>query len=388
VVYSIFVANTVVGYLMAHKYSLINSDQKQYKLAGYNLSYQIGLYLVKIAILYYLKNYILFLACEFFFNVGYNLLVVKKVNSLYPYITTKKRYTIDADTRRNIVKNVKALFLYSIGGYLLHSTDNLLISSFVGISIVGLYSNYTLIINQLKTLANQVFTGLKDSVGNLVASECPVRRLQVFNALYLMNFLIVSLIVIVLYNTLNPFVMWWLGGEYVLPDSILIVACMNLYIDMIRSSIMVYKTVSGIFDADKYVVLITAAINLAASLLLVKDYGLLGILLGTFISIILTASWNWPRLVYKYTFKRSPLEYYLKFVLYALVTIALCAVTRGLNDAILHADAGINIWNICLRGLVSLALTILAYFVIFHRTPSYKYLENSITQLIKSRYGK
>ena len=55
IVYFIFVFNNLIGYLMADKWSLINSDQKQYKLAGYNLTYQILLNLVKIAILYYFQ---------------------------------------------------------------------------------------------------------------------------------------------------------------------------------------------------------------------------------------------------------------------------------------------------------------------------------------------
>ena len=118
IVYFIFVGNSVIGYLMADKLSLINSDQKQYKLAGYNLTYQLLMYGVKILILVYLKNYIMFLLVELMCNGLYNLLIRRKVYSLYPYINTKIRYSVPTDVRKNIVRNVKALFLTSIGGYL------------------------------------------------------------------------------------------------------------------------------------------------------------------------------------------------------------------------------------------------------------------------------
>ena len=75
IVYFIFVGNSVIGYLMADKLSLINSDQKQYKLAGYNLTYQLLMYGVKILILVYLKNYIMFLLVELMCNGLYHLLI-------------------------------------------------------------------------------------------------------------------------------------------------------------------------------------------------------------------------------------------------------------------------------------------------------------------------
>ena len=382
IVYFIFVFNNLIGYLMADKWSLINSDQKQYKLAGYNLTYQILLNLVKIEILYYFKNYVLFLAVELIFTLGYNLLVIKKVNTLYPYVNTPIKYPIDQATKKNIVTNVKALFLYSIGGYLLHSTDNIIISAYVGIGIVGLYSNYTLITGQLKSLTKPIFAGVKDSVGNLVASEGEDKQHKVFNVLYMINFCLVSFVVVLMYNTINPFISWWVGTEYLLPQYIVAIICINYYVDEIRSSIMTYKTVSGIFDADKYVVLITAVINLVVSLTLVHYYGLAGVLLGTSISVLLTASWNWPRLVYKYTFKRSPQIYYIKYVIFIAVTVGLCFITQITNDSLFSREGRYDFVTIIMRGCVCLIACAAVFFLMFSRTQSFKYL----TDIAKGLY--
>lgn len=382
IVYFIFVFNNLIGYLMADKWSLINSDQKQYKLAGYNLGYQILLNLIKIAILYFFKNYILFLAVELIFTLGYNILVIRKVNKLYPYINTKTRYAIDKATKDNIVTNVKALFFYSIGGYLLHSTDNIIISAYVGIGVVGFYSNYTLIVGQLKSLTKPIFAGVKDSVGNLVASEGEDKQHSIFNVLYMLNFCLVSFIVVLIYNTINPFISWWLGPEYLLPHYIVAIICINYYVDEIRSSIMTYKTVSGIFDADKYVVFLTAVINLIISLTLVHRYGLAGVLLGTSISILLTASWNWPRLVYKYTFKRSPKIYFIKYFVFVLVTIGLCLITGLINDAFFFRENRYELLTIFMRGGVCLLCCAIVFLAMFVKTDSFKYL----TRLINGLY--
>lgn len=387
-VYFIFVTNNIIGYLMADKWSLINSDQKQYKLAGYNLLYQITLNIAKIAILFYFKNYILYLIVELIFSLGYNILVIKKVQRLYPYIDTRQKYKIDPDVRKNIITNVKALFFYSLGGYLLHGTDNIIISAYVGVGIVGVYSNYTLIINQIKSLTKPLFAGVKDSVGNLVATETENKQLQVFNALYLLNFWVVAFVVVLMFNTINPFISWWLGTEYLFPQAVIAVICLNYYIDEIRSSIMTYKTVSGIFDADKYVVFLTAIINLCVSILLVKHYGLIGVLLGTSVAIASTASWNWPRLVYKYTFKCSPKGYYYKYILYAAVTIALCYTTSHINDYFFHCPDRYDLATICLRGTVCLATCLATFYLLFARSDGFKYLISIIRNIIDNFKSK
>ncbi len=383
IVYFIFVGNSVIGYLMADKLSLINSDQKQYKLAGYNLTYQLLMYGVKILILVYLKNYIMFLLVELMCNGLYNLLIRRKVYSLYPYINTKIRYSVPTDVRKNIVRNVKALFLTSIGGYLVHSTDNILISSFVGLGVVGLYSNYTLIVNQVKALANPLMSGVKDSVGNLVSSESKEKQYEVFNVLFFVNFVVISSICILLFCLLNPFIEWWLGNKYVFEIWIVAIICLNLYVDMIRSSALTFKTVSGIFVQDRYVALITGIVNLGVSIILVRYLGLAGILLGTSIAFLSTNSWNWPRLIFKYTFGKSPYIYYRKYLMYALLTTIMCSGCNYINGLLFGQRC--SVVSILCRGMIDITIIAAVYFVLFRHTNEYMYSIKIISAVIRHR---
>ena len=86
-----------------------------------------------------------------------------------------------------IVKNVKALFLHNIGEYCVFSTDNLLISGFVSLNAVGLYSNYTMIISQLGSLLNSVQGGIGASIGNLIAIESKEKTYQIFKVINLIK---------------------------------------------------------------------------------------------------------------------------------------------------------------------------------------------------------
>lgn len=381
IVYFIFVANNLVGYLMADKWSLINSDQKQYKLAKYTISYQIILYAIKIGILLYFKSFVAYLAVEFILSLIYNGVIIRTVNKLYPYIKTKTKYKVDHDTQKNIVTNVKALFLHSIGGYLLHSTDNIIISTFIGVGVVGLYSNYILIVSQIKALTKPVLTSMKDSIGNLVAHDSVDKQYQIFKTIDLINFFIVGIVIVILYNTLTPFVIWWLGKDYILAENIILVICINYFVDEIRTSVMMYKYVSGIFTADKYVVFITATINLIVSIILVQYMGLIGTLLGTSVALLCTASWNWPRLVYKYTFKKNVSEYYLNYCI-RIALLAFCMfTTRYIIKFIIDDTFAFS--HILIRGIISVIIFIFIFLLAYIKTPEFQYIKTSINNLIK-----
>lgn len=384
VVYFIFVANTIVGYFMADKWSLVNSDQKQYKLAGYNIAFQVSLYLIRIYVLVRYKSYLSYLIVEFICRLLYNLFIVKKVNELYPFIRTKKRYSISKETQSNIINNVKALFFHSTGGYLVHSTDNLIISSFVSISAVGIYSNFRLLVGQFSSLSKSFFNGIKESVGNLVAIESKEKQFEVFQILYFINFLITSFIVSLMYNTLNPFVSWWLGTKYVVANSTIVAICLFFFVDEIRSSIMMYKVVSGLFVPDKYVVFITALINIAVSLLLVKKYQMTGVLLGSSISLLLTASWNWPRIVYKYVFMRSPSHYFKLYGVYVVVTISISYISRLINDYYFNSVGDFSLILVVLRAGVVCFVYIIIIGILFGHSSHLR----SVIEIIQNLFLK
>lgn len=379
-VYFIFVANNLIGYLMADKWSLINSDQKQYKLAKYTITYQIVLNLVKIAILYYYKSFVAYLVVELVLQLFYNGVIIRVVNRLYPYIRTNQKYEVEKKIRENIVNNVKALFFHSIGGYLLHSTDNIIISTFVGVGVVGLYSNYFLIVSQIKSLTKPILTSMKDSIGNLVAQDSSERQYEIFKVIDLLNFFLVGFVIVVLYNTLTPFVIWWLGKPYILTETVVLVMCLNYFVDEIRTSVMMYKYVSGIFAPDRFVVFITAMINLIVSIVLVRYIGLVGVLIGTSTAILCTASWNWPRLVFKHTFKRSVWEYYKNYIFRGFLVIILLLGTKYINSELF---IGYTFLSIILRGIVSSGLFVFIFLLLYYRTSEVNYLKNSILQIIK-----
>lgn len=379
IIYFIFVFKNMISYLNAHKWSLINADQKGYVLAKYNLIFSVLTTISKIIVLILTNNYILFLLIEAFIFIIQNLWNGKIVNERYPYIKTKNKYSVEKDVKNNLITNVKALFLHNIGSYCVFGTDNILISAFISVKAVGLYSNYTMIISQLSSLLSPILNGIGASVGNLIATESKEKSYQVFNVTYFINFWIYGIFTIFLYNLLEPFINWWLGNGLLLDKLTFIIILINFYISGMRSSIITFKSKAGIFNNDKYVPLIESAINLGSSILLVRYFGLAGIFMGTTISTIVLPLWIQAKLVYNNVFDKSVVEYFRKYFLYIGITIIIGVITTCICNIItINGFIGLII-----KGGVCVIVPNLILILIFYKTVEFKYILNIIINIIK-----
>lgn len=371
VVYFIFLFNSVVNYFTAYKWSIINASQQNYKLTTINLIYQVGLNLAKLGILYFTKNYILYLVVEALFGVGLNIGIVWKANQLFPYIRTKEKYLLDVATKTNIVTNMKALFINKIGGFFMHSTDNIIISAFVGVASIGLYSNYTLITGTIGNVVNQALNSFSESVGNLIASESSEKVYEVFKTTFFVNFLLASVPVIILHNTINPFIAWWLGDEYLLGYATLCIILFNFYINTMRNTALTFKTKAGIFVKDRYTPLLQGIINLALSYIFVQYWGLPGVLFATSLSILSIGFWQFPRLCYKYVFHQSLWNYFSRYIVYSLVGILTLVLSLGLCRLVSLDNA---LLQTLFNAVISIVTLLMVYYIAFHRTVQYRQL--------------
>ena len=371
VIYFIFVIKNMISYLNAHKWSLINADQKGYVLAKYNLIFNVLTTISKIIVLLVTQNYILYLIIEIIIFIIQNLWNGKIVNDRYPYLKSKKKYRVDYETKNNLIINVKALFLHNIGAYCVFGTDNILISTLISIKAVGLYSNYTMITGQISSLLTPVLSGVGASVGNLIVTESKNKTYDIFKVINLVNFWIYSVSVIFLFNLLEPFIEWWLGEGFLLDRLTFIVLLLNFYISGMRSSISTFKSKAGIFSPDKYVPLVEAAINLSASLILFRYFGLPGIFMGTTISSLSIPVWTQSKLVYNHVFNKSVFEYFKSYIFFIGLTLSVGIGVTILCTTLVPYNGFLALVT---KGLMCVIVTNITYLVIFFRTKEFQYL--------------
>lgn len=380
IVYGIFVSKNVISYLNAYKWALINADQKGYVLAKNNLLFQVITTVSKIIILVSMKNYILFLAIELIVFIIQTMVNTYCVRKRYPYIYNKDINQLDPDTKRNINQNVKAMFFHNIGGYLVYSTDNLLISSFISVAMVGIYSNYTMVISQLSALLSPIVSGIGNGVGNLIATEEKKKIYDIFKVSFLVSFWVYSFSVIFLFNLLEPFINWWIGEGFLLGKWVFLNVLLNFYINGMRSTIGTFKSKAGLFMQDRYMPMIEGIINLVVSLILIKYMGLIGVFLGTTISSLAIPVWNQPRIVYKELFKKPLKKFFIRYIYYLLVML----VTGGITSLVCsYFIQGYSFTSLVIRGLICVTVTNTLYIIIFYKTDEFQYLWSSFKSQIQ-----
>ena len=327
-IYFLFVINSVVSYFYNYKRSLIIADQNRYIATIYRYAFFNITSIIQIALLIVFKNYILFLIIQVVMTILENILISKKADQMYPYLKDNNVKKLDKVTLSEIIKNTKAMFGHKIGGIIVNSTDNLLISKISGIATVGLYSNYLLIVGSLNTVFSILFQSVMSSIGNLGVSSSYEKKNEIFNIVNLVCFVIYGFTSVLLLLFLNPFIKLWIGEKFLLENSVLWIIIINFYITGMRKSVLTFRDALGLFWHDRFKPIFEVLFNLTFSIILGLKFGIFGILLGTTLSTLFVCCWVEPYILFKYGLKSELKKYFLIyfyqiFVLLIIITISI-----------------------------------------------------------------
>lgn len=370
-IYILFVLNTAISYFYSYKRSLIICDQKRYIATIYRYVFYFLLNVFQIIVLFLTHNYILYLITQVVFTWLENICISIKADRMYPYLKDKNIKKLDKKELNTISKNVRAMLFHKIGGVVVNSTDNILISKLVGLIAVGMYSNYYLITSALDTITAQFFNAITASVGNLGACTNSKKVKETFNTTFFLNYLIYGVITVCLLILFNPFIEVWLGKKYLFDFSVVLVITICFYLKGIRKTCLTYRDALGLFWHDRYKPIIESIINLVASIILGIKYGVLGVFMGTIISTVTTSLWIEPYVLYKYYFKENIIDYLYRFIKYTLVVVLTYLIVQKI--VILISIDGIL--GLLIKGVVSLILSILIMTIVFIKTNEIKHMK-------------
>ena len=381
-IFILFVTNTAVSYFFSYKRNLIIADQKRYIATAYRYIFYAMLNIIQIVYLIIEKNYIGYLLIQISMTIIENLLISVKADKMYPYLKKNKKIPLDRETKGEIVKNTKAMMMHKIGGIIVSSTDNIIISKFVGIIEVGIYSNYYLITNALNIIYGQLYSSILASVGNLCIENNIEEQYLVYKRIDFLGFWIYSFSSICLICLLNPFIDIWIGSQYLFPFYVVLIITVNFYIYGMRKVNITFREATGMFYKDRWKAIIEAIINLIVSVILVKKLGVFGVLLGTFISSITVCVWVEPYILFKYVFKKKLIEYFKEYFKYTLITVIIGIVTFDLCLLVKFENVFMSFLFKC---IISIIVSNLLLVLIFYRDDKFKFFFKTIKQILSKK---
>ena len=381
----LFLLSTVSTYLVAYKRSILYADQKNYIVNIIHTIYTIVLNITQLLMLYFTKNFYLYLIVKIVCQLLENIIITVFANKYYPLLKEKNNEKIDKDIEKDIFSKVKALLCHKVGSVVTNGTDNIIISKILGVVMVGIYSNYELLVRACTLMFGQIISSTTASVGNLLASKDRGKAFTIFKKIRFINFWISCFTATSLLVISQPFIKIWIGNNGLLPLSVVMVIVFNYFQKMQRHTYFAFKDSAGIWEEDKYVPIIEAVINLIISITLAKFIGLSGIILGTIISGFCYWFYSYPKFVYTKLFNRTYLDFFKETIGYILLFVVIALSTLFVSNLI---SLNSTLLQVIVNSCLCLLIPNICICVLFNKTNEYKYVKELFGKIFKKVFKK
>lgn len=382
--YLLYLFNTVASYFVVYKQSLLTADQKMYVASIYQAVIDVFKSVLQVILLFVFHNFLLYLLTDISATILRNILLVIKINRMYPFLRRKENYQLAAEEKKPIIRNVFAMFHHQVGSRVLTSTDNIVVSSSLGLLIEGIYDNHVLVVNTASTFLNYFYNVLTSEVGNIVATESREKVYRSYCCIYFASFWLYSFCCVCFAVLLEPLMVLWVGGENALGGWVPILLAVQFFIIGIRKTPLIFKEVMGLMWQDRLKPLVEAGINLVISLYLVHRIGVQGVIIGTIVSMISTSLWVEPYVLFKNGFKRPMTDFWKKFYLYLAGFLAIAAAVVFLCGKITLTGLGELIGK---GGIILVCFNVLTV-LLFFKTMEFKDIFNLAEELAGKLKGK
>lgn len=331
-IYVLYLINSALSYVMVYKQSILNADQKNYVINSICAAVNVLQCVFQVIALLITHNFFIFLIIQMVITLVKNIVISNRASAMYPFLKSKEKARLSKDEKRGIYKNIFAMFNHRVGGTVLNSTDNLLISKFIGITFCGFYNTFKMIIRVMNSFLNQFFNSMMSSVGNMTVSESKETSYRTFKYLHFLSFWVYTFCTVSFIELANPVVLVWLKDEkYTFGFPTILMIGLNFYIVGIRKIPLTFKEAMGLLWNDRVKPIIEAVLNIVISIVLIESMGIAGILMGTIISMVITSLWVEPYVLFKHGFQMSSKQFWMRNIVYFFFSGILIALVHFID---------------------------------------------------------
>ncbi len=383
-VYLMYLGATVLSYWMfAYRNSLFYAFQRIDVLNIISSTVSLVTYILQLVCLIRFRNYYAFLVISILSAIAINVITGFASKKTYPqFIATG---VLPQEERNEIFRKVKDLFTLKIGDVAFHSADSIVISSFLGLDVLAVYQNYNTILLTIISFFAVFYNACEAGIANsLIVNDERENRKLLYNirhiSFFFLNFCVTSLVCLY-----QPFMELWVGKEYLLEFSMVVLFATYLVAEIAPRTLMVFKNAGGIWHGDRFRPLIISVSNLCINIILVNIIGIKGVLIATIFTWTCIGS---PWLIYNVNHNLLRIEvkkYIMTSAIYVITMIGCAVVSYGLCSLI-HIDNLIA--NIIIRGLLCLALPNGMFCLFFLKKTEQQYFVTTALSIIKGmRHG-
>lgn len=381
VLYLLNLAATVSSYwLFAYKNSLFQAHQRVDVISKVNMFTYTLRYITQFAVIFFIKNYYIYIMATLVAQLLSNVITAVIATREYP--NYKPVGNLDKATVKEINGRIRDLFTSKIGVVIIGSADTVVISAFLGLTVLAIYQNYNYILTAVTGFVTIIFQACTAGIGNSVIVETKEKNYRDLKKFTFIIAWLAGFCTCCFLCLYQPFMEIWVGKDLMLEFSAVICFCVYYFVYEINQLLNTYKDAAGIWHEDRFRPLVTAMSNLIMNLIMVQFWGIYGVLLSTVLStLFIGMPWLLHNL-FTVLFEKKDLQSYVaRLLFYVLVTIGSCIVTY-----LLCMPIHLNRWAVLIiRGIVCLIVPNLIFLLAYHKLPEYKTSVILVNRLTKGK---
>lgn len=315
--YILYLLFSVGSYFFIFYSFFMEAIQKKYLVSIISLLSYFFLMISQILVIKYFPNYLIYLIVSL--SQGLLVYIICRILTyrIYPYLKQKTKIGL---AEKSDLKSLLGMAFHSMGSVLASYTDAFLITGFTGITTLGLYDNYKIISDKVFVLLNQITSSIKDPMRVLMAEGDRIYAEKMLNNITFFIFWISGLAAVCLINMINPFIKLWLGSNYLLGNTIIIISALIVFLSTVSYIMIDSYYFTECYKNDKKAPIIEIIVNMLVSLVLGHYLGITGVLIGTVVYYFVQIFFRCNRL-YTFYFKMSMEKYVKNFLLYVCFVI-------------------------------------------------------------------
>lgn len=384
--FGLMLISVVLSYAFSSKTSLINAYKNNYITTTISSGGMLLQCSMQIAVLILTKSFVWFLTCRII-AIALQWIITEIIARIKYKSIIHTRQQVDGETKKEVTKNVKAMFMHKIGSMLVNTADSIIISTFIGLVILGKYSNYTTIMSSMTGVIVLCFTPLTSVIGHMCVSEDKSQAKKYLDFFHTFNFVLGLIFFLGYYAVIDNLVTILFGDNLELAKSISLVITLNYFIQFMRQATLLFRDATGTFYNDRWKPFIEGLLNIGLSILFVfifpKGYNVVGVIVATIITNIFICHIVEPHVLYKYAFDMSAKKYYIRNYVYIAI---FAAALTGLHFAMRSNG---NQWvELLINGGISLAFSITISAVVILCNKHFRHYMKSFLERFKNRKNK
>lgn len=361
--YWLNLAATVCSYwLFAYKNALFQAHQRVDVTSKVSLITYTFRYGAQFLIILFLKNYYLYIMAALAAQILTNIITAAVAERMYP--NYHPRGNLEPAQIRQINGRIRDLFTSKLGAVIVNSTDTVVISAFLGLTVLAVYQNYFFILTAVIGFITVLFQASTAGIGNSVIVETKEKNFMDLKKFTFLISWVGGVCTCCLLCLYQPFMKIWVGEELLLHFSAVICFCVYFFVYELNQLFNTYKDAAGIWHQDRFRPLVTSLSNLFLNLILVRFWGIYGVLLSTVLSTLLIGiPWLLHNLFHILFDPRYLSGYLMGLGRYTAVVLLSCVLTFALCRPIQLPDG----WTLALRLLICGIVPNLLYWVVYRK---------------------